>query len=159
MSLTPAQLSLIDAANAAIDAVPRATVDRQLHDHTVAAAALSTDGRIFTGVNIFHFTGGPCAESGALSNAAAAGLASANTPGIGDGATLTTIVAVANDKRGVISPCGRCRQMLLDYYPDIRVIVKDGEELKTVGTLDLLPFAYIHRQWATHAYPQKKKET
>lgn len=158
MPLTDAQLSLIDAANAVIDAVPRGTIDRQLHDHTVGCAALSSDGRIFTGVNVFHFTGGPCAESGALSNAAAAGLASANTPGIGDGATLTTIVAVANDQRGVISPCGRCRQMLLDYYPDIRVIVKDGEDLKTVGTLDLLPYAYKHRQWASHAYAEKKKE-
>lgn len=37
------------------------------------------------------------------------------------------VVAVANDDRGVISPCGRCRQMMFDYYPDIQVIVLDDE--------------------------------
>lgn len=76
-----------------------------------------------------------------LGNAAAAGIASIHAPGVG-GAKLIMIVAVANDQRGVINPCGRCRQMLLDYYPDIKVIVRDGEELRVVGTTDLLPFAF-----------------
>ncbi|GAA1524353.1 hypothetical protein [Brevibacterium permense] len=31
-------------------------------NHTVAAAAMDTTGRIHTGVNVHHFTGGPCAE-------------------------------------------------------------------------------------------------
>lgn len=92
---------------------------------------------------MFHFSGGPCAENIAVANAAAAGVASALSPGIGDGATLTGIVAVANEGRGVISPCGRCRQMMSDYYPDIQVIVKDGQELKTAGIPELLPFAYV----------------
>jgi cytidine deaminase len=75
---------------------------------------------------------------------------------------LTHVVAVANDDRGVISPCGRCRQMMFDYYPEIMVIVKDEEgkstcdmgvrrkanefwgvgELRTVGVKELLPFAF-----------------
>jgi cytidine deaminase len=33
--------------------------------------------------------------------------------------------------------------MLLDYYPDIEVIIKDGEELRVAGTKELLPFAYV----------------
>lgn len=148
MPLTPAQLSLIDAANATIDAVPRATPTRNITDHTVGCATLCSDGRVFTGINVFHFSGGPCAENVALANASAAGVASANSPGVGDGGKLTTIVAVANDQRGVISPCGRCRQMLFDYYPEIEVIVKDGEELRTVGMAELLPFAYNTRKWS-----------
>ena len=40
--------------------------------------------------------------------------------------TMVAIVAVANDQRGVISPCGRCRQMLFDYHPEIRVIVRNA---------------------------------
>lgn len=57
---------------------------------------------------------------------------------------LVACVAVANDNRGVISPCGRCRQMMLDYYPGIRVIVKNqAGEYATVGIDELLPYAYV----------------
>lgn len=71
MSLTPSHLALIEAANVAIDAVPRGALNRRVLDHTVGCATLASDGRIFTGINIFHFSGGPCAESVALGNAAA----------------------------------------------------------------------------------------
>jgi cytidine deaminase len=120
-------------------------LNRSRSSSTVGCAALCNDGRIFTGINVFHFSGGPCAENVALANATAAGVASARSPGIGDGARLTTIVAVTNDDRGVISPCGRCRQMLLDFYPDIRVIVRDGNERRVIGTGELLPFAFMPR--------------
>ena len=40
----------------------------------VAAAARAVDGRIVTGMNVYHFTGGPCAELVLLGNAAAEGL-------------------------------------------------------------------------------------
>jgi cytidine deaminase len=99
-------------------------------------------GRIFTGINVFHFSGGPCAENIALGNAAAAGVSSANSPGVPGGGKLTTIVAVANDGRGIITPCGRCRQMLLDYYPDIEVVVLDEGTLRAVSLGELLLFAY-----------------
>lgn len=52
-------------------------------DHTVAAAAMDTTGRIFSGVNVYHFTGGPCAELVVLGQAAAA-----------EAGPLTTMVAV-----------------------------------------------------------------
>ena len=84
----------------------------------------------------------------AFGNAAAAGVGSNHSPGItgpdGKMETMATCVAVANDNRGVISPCGRCRQMMLDYYPGIRVIVRDlAGELVTVGMEELLPYAYV----------------
>jgi cytidine deaminase len=50
---------------------------------------------------------------------------------------------VANDQRGVISPCGRCRQQMFDWYPHIKVIIKDGNELRTATVDELLPFAYV----------------
>jgi cytidine deaminase len=152
MPLTPAQQSLIDAANRTIDAVPRGTAAPRITDHTVGCAALCSDGRVFTGINMFHFSGGPCAENIAVANATAAGAGSVQSPGIG-GAKLTTIVAVANEGRGVISPCGRCRQLLFDYYPDIQVIIKDGEELRTAGVPELLPFGYISRKFAPYDAP------
>lgn len=127
--------ALVNAATTTINSIPVSDT------YSVASAALSSDGRIFTGVNVFHFTGGPCAEFVALGNAAANGAAD----------KLTHIVAVGNENRGVIPPCGRCRQMLLDLCPGIRVIVMDEgqdkieegtEELKAVPNCELLPGAY-----------------
>jgi cytidine deaminase len=69
MPLTPAENSLIDAANAVIDAVPRGTAERRITDHTVGCVTLCSDGRVFTGINVFHFSGGPCAENVAFANA------------------------------------------------------------------------------------------
>ena len=60
---------------------------------------------------------------------------------------VVSVVAVARGESGVISPCGRCRQVMLDYHPWIRVIVRSGKGvgekgLETVGLRELLPFAY-----------------
>lgn len=103
-------------------------------NHTVAAAAMDTTGRIFTGVNDHHFTGGPCAELVVLGVAAAAGAG-----------PLTTMVAVGDWNRGVIAPCGRCRQVLLDQQPDCHVIVPTGSsEPGLVPIRRLLPYSYNH---------------
>jgi cytidine deaminase len=104
--------------------------------HTVAAAVADTSGRIWTGVNVLHFTGGPCAELVALGSAAAAGAG-----------PLTTIVAVGDRDRGVLAPCGRCRQVLLDLHPDIAVLVPAGAVGPTaVPVADLLPHGYRARR-------------
>src|SRR5690348_4708858 len=101
-------------------------------NHTMAAAGRARDGRIVTAVNAYHFTGGPCAELVLIGAAAAQGAYE-----------LDTIVAVGDRDRGVVPPCGRCRQVLLDYFPDLKVIVGD----RTVRTTDLLPETYV---WADH---------
>lgn len=105
-------------------------------NHTVAAAARTPDGRIVTAVNAYHFTGGPCAELVLIGTAA--------TQSVYD---LATIVAVGDGERGVIPPCGRCRQVLLDYFPTIRVIVGNEADARTVPIADLLPAAYV---WSDH---------
>jgi cytidine deaminase len=109
-------------------------------DHTVAAAAMDTTGRIFTGVNASHFTGGPCAELVVLGLAAAAGAGA-----------LTTMVAVGDRDRGVIPPCGRCRQVLLDQHPDCFVIVPGETGSDAVSIRDLLPYAY----WYPDTAPER----
>ena len=100
-------------------------------NHTVAAAAMDTTGRIYSGVNVYHFTGGPCAELVVLGMAASAGAG-----------PLTTIVAVGDQGRGVLAPCGRCRQTILDQHPDCFVIVPttEGPDHRPIRTL--LPFSY-----------------
>ena len=57
------------------------------------------------------------------------------------------IVAVGDRDRGVVPPCGRCRQVLLDYFPTIGVIVGEGDRVRTVPIADLLPATYV---WADH---------
>ncbi|MEU7471298.1 cytidine deaminase [Streptomyces sp. NPDC044984] len=105
-------------------------------NHTMAAAGRGRDGRIVTAVNAYHFTGGPCAELVLVGTAAAQGIYE-----------LETIVAVGDRDRGVVPPCGRCRQVLLDYFPGLKVVVGEGERLRAVAVTDLLPESYV---WADH---------
>jgi cytidine deaminase len=100
--------------------------------HTVAAAVLDENGRVHVGLNLYHFTGGPCAELVALAVARAAG---ARAPRL--------IVAVGDDGRGVLTPCGRDRQVLADYYPDIHVVVPGGAGNQVVPIGELLPHTYL----------------
>lgn len=112
-------------------------------NHTVAAVVRARDGRTVPGVNVYHFTGGPCAELVALGAAVVAG--------VGE---LDTIVAAGDSERGVIPPCGRCRQILLDLHPEIRVIVPgdggdgghgSGGGPRSVPVRELLPAGFV---WA-----------
>lgn len=126
MPLTEQETGLIQTATATINNIPVSD------DYSVASSALASDGRVFTGVNVYHFTGGPCAELVVLGVAAAAAAE-----------RLTHIVAVANENRGILSPCGRCRQVLLDLHPDIKVILPAPHgQGRVVGIRDLLPSAY-----------------
>lgn len=99
--------------------------------HTVGSAARAEDGTIVTGVNVHHFTGGPCAELVVLGRAVA--------EGAGD---LRQIVAVGDRGRGVVPPCGRCRQVLFDYFPAIDVVIGDESSLQAVSIAELLPLAW-----------------
>lgn len=101
--------------------------------HTVAASVYANDGLIYSGVNLFHFTGGPCAEIVALARLASdAG-----------GAKPLAIVAVADRERGVIAPCGRCRQILSDYCPEIQVVLRTEHGVQAVPLTTTLPYAYV----------------
>jgi cytidine deaminase len=131
--LTAEEQALVGLARRTIDATTDAGPDED-GVHTMGAAVRTLDGRVFTGVNVFHFTGGPCAELVALGAARAAGATE-----------LTHVVAVGNHGRGVKSPCGRCRQVLADLHPDVRVVVPTPDALVSVAAVALLPLAYDHR--------------
>ena len=104
-------------------------------NHTVAAATLDSSGKVYKGLNLYHFTGGPCAEIVAISNALSSGVKS-----------LTTLVAVGDQKRGVLVPCGRCRQILLDYFPSIEIIISSQGKLGKKPISDLLQDAYYWKE-------------
>ncbi len=129
--LDAAEVALIEIAKRVIDEATDAGPGED-GVYTMGAAVRSADGRVFTGVNLYHFTGGPCAELVAL-GAARAGGASA----------VTHIVAVGNHGRGVRAPCGRDRQIFADYFPDLRVIMPSDGGPVSVCARDLLPGAFI----------------
>lgn len=123
----------LDAEQQVIDvAEARARTLGDNPNHTVAAAVMDIDGRVHEAVNVYHFTGGPCAELVALGVAATAGATQ-----------LLTIAAAGDRGRGLIPPCGRCRQALLDQHPGILVAVPStaGPVMRPVRKL--LPDSYV----------------
>lgn len=113
----------LDAEDEALVAAARAVIMAHHRPfwHTVAAAIRSTDGRVWTGVHLGATVGrlAVCAEPVALGRAILEG----------DG-TMAIGVAVRHRKPeegpgppDVVSPCGACRDLLLDYAPDALVIV------------------------------------
>ncbi|MFE2141441.1 ASCH domain-containing protein [Streptomyces sp. NPDC059456] len=118
---------LVELARRTIDAHTDAGPDED-GIHTMGAAVMAADYRMFAGVNLYHFTGGPCAELVALGAARAQGARQ-----------MRCIVAVGNHGRGVVGPCGRDRQVFVDYYPTMRVIVPTPEGPRSVLAADLMP--------------------
>lgn len=117
-------------ADLALFARAREVLDQRYrpHRHTVAAALRTSRGKVYTGVCLDGLHS-PCAETIAFGSA------------VMDGdPTIQTIVAVSG--KGVLSPCGNCRQMLIDYAPEAEVLVQDGRRRLRVRASDLLPFAF-----------------
>ena len=112
------------------------------NNHTVAAALLTRSGRTVLGLNAFHFLGGPCGEISALANHAAT---CAEDP-------IEAIVAVYGPTGQVISPCGKCRQVLFDSNPAIECVVRGSNGLEALKVSELLPHAY---DWRAMEMPQK----
>ncbi len=87
--------------------------------HTVGAALRTASGRIFVAVNLDATVGraAVCAEALALGEAVRAG------------ETVALVAAVRHprpDEPGgptLVSPCGLCRELLLDYAPEAEVLV------------------------------------
>ena len=81
----------------------------------VGAAALLRDGRVVTGVNVENasYPLGMCAERCALARAVAEGV----RPGDVEAVAVTA------------SPCGGCRQWLLEFGVDRVIFVHEGEIL------------------------------
>lgn len=108
--------------------------------HTVGAALRSRDGRIWTGVHLGATVGrlSICAEAVALGRVIMDG----------DG-SIECAVAVRHPKPdesireiAVVSPCGACRENLLDFDRDAMVIVPTEAGLRRVPVRSLLPLPY-----------------
>lgn len=134
IALAVADHELIEAANRVLEKHYRTFW------HTVGAAIRSTDGRIWTGLHIGATVGrlAICAEAVALGRAILEG-----------NGTIDTIVAVRHPKPeeddrelAVVSPCGACREMIIDHAPAARVIVRDEGTLIKLPIRLMLPLPY-----------------
>jgi cytidine deaminase len=102
----------------------------------VGAALLSASGRVFTGTNVENASFGLslCAERAAVVRAVA------------EGERDFVAIAICADGEAPTSPCGACRQFLLEFGGDLEVIL--AGERGTDGTVgrhrlrDLVPEAF-----------------
>jgi len=85
----------------------------------VGAALLSTDGTVFTGCNVENgaYSMCICAERTALVKA------------VSEGYQAFEKIAVTADTEEYCLPCGACRQMLIEFSPDLEVLCanRDGD--------------------------------
>jgi len=112
--------------------VQQKNFDDGVYNHTVGSALRCADGSVFLGVNCDGIHGS-CAEFISIGTAITAGQRK-----------FDTIVAVKHDAHNcLLPPCGNCRQMLLEYCPDVKVILNDSNgNVAKVKIGDLLPLAY-----------------
>lgn len=99
----------------------------------VGAALLTSSGRIFSSGNIENASSGAdiCAERAAIAGAVAAGERSFEA------------IAVVGDTSKPIAPCGICRQSLIEFGGDIKVIMANllGDAVVATSS-ELLPMAF-----------------
>lgn len=99
----------------------------------VGAALLSSDGQVFTGCNIENASYGAanCAERTAIFKA------------VSEGVKNFDAIAIVCSGSQPAYPCGICRQVMSEFFnPDTRVIVEDGDVLKTYSFKELLPESF-----------------
>jgi len=100
----------------------------------VGAAVLTADGQVYPGCNIENASLGLtiCAERVALGNALA------------HGSREVRAIAITSNHDDVASPCGACRQVILELAPQARVFFGRGEAILHVwnAAQDLLPDAF-----------------
>ena len=130
MELTKQDLELIEQAKQTADKL-------HVDDVSEVAAALRTkNGKIYTGIHFDANVGfaDVCGEVAAICHAVAHGYRE-----------YDSIVAIWGDGKGnykLLSPCGRCREVISDFGLDIWVIVGTLEKPYKLKISELLPLKY-----------------
>ena len=99
----------------------------------VGAALLCKDGTVFTGCNIENATYGAtnCAERTAVFKA------------VSEGQREFEAIAIVSSGGGETFPCGICRQVMAEFAPEIKVVLRDeaGDE-HIYPLMELLPKSF-----------------
>ena len=102
----------------------------------VGAATLWDDGSIYTGVNVENASSplAVCAERNAITTA------------VGRGARRLMMVAVWADVEDVVTPCGGCRQVMLEFAPEdlteLQVVMGGRGGMRLRSLAELLPDSF-----------------
>jgi cytidine deaminase len=101
----------------------------------VGAAVLTHSGKVYTGCNVENASYGLtiCAERNAIFAAVAAE---------GGQHMKLRAVAVANAAGMACSPCGACRQVILEFGPEALVIFQGSNGIETARASELLPAGF-----------------
>lgn len=133
-SIDNPQSSIINPKALALKAVEaKKTAHAPYSNFHVGAALLTEEGKVYLGGNIesSSYSLTICAERTAVFKA------------YSEGERKFKAIAVAGDSPDFCSPCGSCRQVLMDLCGDIDVIlINKKEELKVLKLSELLPFAF-----------------
>ena len=99
----------------------------------VGAALLAKDGRVFKGCNVENASYGAtnCAERTAIFKA------------VSEGCREFEAIAIVASSGDLVPPCGICRQVLVEFMPEGKVVL-DSEEKGMVTYLvrELLPYGF-----------------
>ena len=106
----------------------------------VGAAILARDGKVYSAANVENASSGAsiCAERAALAKA------------VSEGSREFEALAVVAETEEPVAPCGICRQNLIEFGDEIKVImanVRGDAEIATVG--ELLPRGFTRRSLMT----------
>lgn len=99
----------------------------------VGAALLCSDGTVFTGCNVENASYGVtiCAERTAMTKA------------VSEGHRDFVRIAIAGRSEDYCVPCGICRQMMMEFAPDMEVLCLNGKgNYKRFTVRELLPCGF-----------------
>lgn len=100
----------------------------------VGAAVLADNGKIYSGTNIENASYGltMCAERTAIFTA------------VSDGAKKIEFIVLVSEQENIITPCGACRQVILEFCDkNTKIIAADkNNNYKVFHIEELLPFAF-----------------
>lgn len=114
----------------------RKTAYAPYSNYKVGCALLTSDGKVYTGINIENsaFTPTNCAERTAIFKA------------VSDGQTKFDAIAICGGKADTIefcAPCGVCRQVMSEFCSaDFKVYLTNGKEIKEYSFSSLFPFVF-----------------
>lgn len=127
--LSESDLELVEAAREA-----RRQAYAPYSAFSVGAALRARNGRVFTGVNVENASLGLsiCAERNAMFHAVA------------EGARDFEAVAIVAGDGEPTTPCGACRQVLVEFAPGLRVVLASTTgEVAVYALSDLLAHPFV----------------
>jgi cytidine deaminase len=101
----------------------------------VGAALECSDGTVFTGCNVENAAYGStiCAERTAIVKA------------VSEGHRDFVRIAIAGNSEDFCVPCGSCRQVMMEFAPEMEVICLNAAgESRTFALRELLPYGFDH---------------